>query len=129
DDVARGQPQRLQAVGVEPDAHGVVAGAEHDQRADAVDARDRVGDLDGGVIRYEQGVARVVRRIEVHDHHDVGRALVHRHADVTHVGRQARLRDGDAVLHLHLGDVEVSADVEGDVDGEAPVGRRVGRQV
>ena len=38
DDVARGQAERLQAVGIEPDAHRIVAAAEHGDRADAVDA-------------------------------------------------------------------------------------------
>ena len=108
--VVRGQTERLQPVGIEPDAHRIVAAAEHDDRADAVDAGQRVGDLDGGVVGDEQRVARLVRRIEVHDHHQVGRALVDGDADVAHVGRQARLRDGDAVLHLHLRDIEIGAD-------------------
>jgi hypothetical protein len=33
DDVPRRQPERLQAVGIEPDAHGIVAAAEHGDRA------------------------------------------------------------------------------------------------
>ena len=82
-----------------------------------------------GVIRDEQRVARLVRRIKVHDHHQVGRALVHGDADIAHVGRQARLRDGDAVLHLHLRDIEIGADIEGHRDREAAVGGRVRRHV
>ena len=74
--VARGQAERLQAVGIEPDAHRVVAAAEHGDRADAVDAGQRVRDLERGVVGDEQRVARLVRRIEMHDHHQVGRALV-----------------------------------------------------
>ena len=35
----------------------------------------------------------------------------------------------DAVLHLHLRDIEIGADVEGHRDGEAPVGGRVRRHV
>ena len=83
-------------------------------RADAVDAGQRVGDLDGRVVGDEQRVARFVGRIEMHDHHQVGRALVDGDADVAHVDRQARLRDRDAVLHLHLRDIEVGAELEGD---------------
>ena len=128
-DVGGGQPERLQPVGIEPDAHRIVAAAEHGDRADAVDAGERVGHFERGVIGDEQRVARLVRRIKVHDHHQVGRGLADGDADVAHVGRQARLRDRDAVLHLHLRDVEIGAEVEADLDGEAPVGGRVRRHV
>ena len=65
----------------------------------------------------------------MHDHHQVGRALVDGDADVAHVGRQARLRDRDAVLHLHLRDIEIGAELEGDGDREAAVAGRVRRHV
>ena len=128
-DVGRGQAERLQAIRIEPDAHRIIAAAEHRDRADAVDAGQRIGDFERGVIGDEQRVARLVGRIKVHDHHQVGRGLGHRDADIAHVGRQPRLRDGDAVLHLHLGDVEIGAEIEADLDREAAVGRRVRRHV
>ena len=129
DDVARRQPERLQAVGIEPDAHGIVAAAEHRDRADAVDAVQHVDDADVGVVGDEERVARLVRRIEVHDHHQVGRGLGHRDADVAHVRRQPRLGDRHAVLHLHLRDVEIGAELERHGDREAAVARRVRRDV
>ena len=46
DDVGRGQAERLQPVGIEPDPHRVVARAEHGDRADAVDAGQHVLDLE-----------------------------------------------------------------------------------
>ena len=128
-DVAGGEAERLQPVGIEPDAHRIVAPAERRDRADAVDAVELVDHLGGGVVRDEQRVARLVGRIEVHDHHQVGRALRRGDADVAHVGRHARQRDRDAVLHLHLRDVEVGAEVEGHVDLEAAVAGRVRRDV
>ena len=128
-DVARGQADGLQPVGIEPHAHRIVAAAKHRDRPDAVDARQRVGNRERGVVRNEQAVARFVRRIEVHDHHQVGRALGHRYADVAHVDRKSRLRDRHAILHLHLGDVEIGAEIERDRDGKAPVRRRVRRHV
>ena len=82
-----------------------------------------------GIVGDEERVARLVGRIEVHDHHQVGRGLGHGDADVAHVGRQPRLGDRHAVLHLHLGDVEVGAELERDGDGEAAVTRRVRRDV
>jgi len=69
-DVGRGQAERGQAVGLEPDAHGVVAGAEHLRIAHAVHlALDRLGD---GRLNHlgrgagEEGGDRELRR------HDVG---------------------------------------------------------
>src|ERR1051326_6166692 len=128
-DVGGGQTQRLQAVRVEPCAHGIIAAAEHDDRADPVDAGERIDDLERRVIGDEQRVARFVGRIEMHDHHDVGRAFGDRDADIAHVLRQARLGDRDAVLHLHLGDIEVGAEVEGHRNREAAVGGRVRRDI
>ena len=127
--VGCGQAERLQAVRIEPDAHRIIAAAEHGDRADAVDAGERIGDFERGVVRNEQGIARLVGRIKMHDHHQVGRGFCHRDADIADVGRQPRLRDGDAVLDLHLGDVEVGAEVERHLDRKAPVRRRIGRHI
>ena len=46
DDVIGGQAERLQPVRIEPDAHRIVAAAEHGDRPDAFDARQHVDDLD-----------------------------------------------------------------------------------
>ena len=127
--VGRGQAERLQAIRIEPDAHRIVAAAEHRDRADAVDPGQRVLDLQGRVVGDEQRVARAVGRDEMHDHHQVGRALVDGDADRPHVGRQPRLRDRHAVLHLHLRDIEIGAEIEAHRDGEASVRRRVRRHV
>ena len=124
-DVGRGQAERLQAIRIEPHPHRIIAAAEHRDRADAVDAGQRIGHFQRRVVGDEQRIARLVGRIEVHDHHQIGRGFVDRDADIAHVGRQPRLRDGDPVLHLHLRDIEIGAEVEADLDGEAPVGRRV----
>ena len=128
-DVVRGHAERLQTVGIEPDPHRIVAAAEHDDRADALDARERVLDLERGVVGDEQRVARLVGRQHVHDHHQVGRGLGDGDADVAHVSRQARQRGRDAVLHLHLGDIEIGADIERHADREAPVAVGVRRHV
>jgi hypothetical protein len=50
----------------------------------------------------------------VDDHHQVGRALGRGDAQAAHLLRQARLGNGDAVLHQHLRLVEVGAELEGD---------------
>ena len=61
----------------------------------------------------------------MHHHHQVGRSFGDRDADVTHIGRQPRLRDRDAVLHLHLRDIEISPDIEGHRNREPAVAGRV----
>ena len=125
DHVVRGQIERLQPVGIEPDLHGIVAGAENGQRAHPLDAGEHVGDFQVGVVRHEQRAARIVRRIEVHHRQDVGRALIDGDADLLHRRRQPRDGGGDAVLHLHLRGIEIGADVEGDGDVELAIGGRV----
>ena len=127
--VAGGEGERLQPVWIEPDAHRIVAPAEGRDRADTGEAAELVGHLGGGVVRDEQRIARLVGRIEVHDQRQVGRVLHRGDADIAHVGRYARLRDCDAVLHLHLRDVEVGAELEGDVDLETAVTGCVRRDV
>ena len=61
----------------------------------------------------------------MHDHHQVGRGLAHRDAEPAHVFRQARLGDGDAVLHQHLRLIDVRPRLEDDVDRQLPVARRL----
>ena len=65
----------------------------------------------------------------MHDHHEVGRGSCDRDADIAHVRRQARLGDRHAVLDLHLRDIEVGAELEGDRDRELAVAGRIRRHV
>ena len=48
--VIGGKTERLQSVRIEPRTHHVVAAAENDERADAVNARDRIRDFNGRII-------------------------------------------------------------------------------
>ena len=49
-DVGRGQADRLQAVGIDPDAHRIVAAAEDGDRAHPVDAGQNVGDRERRIV-------------------------------------------------------------------------------
>ena len=84
DHVLRHQPARLQLLRIEPDADGVLAGAEHGDAADAVEAGDLVEQVDGGVVRQEQAVVAPVGRGERDDLEDRGRLLVGLHALLLH---------------------------------------------
>ncbi len=122
DDVGRRQAARRDLVGIEPDAHGVVAGAEDHHLAHARDARQHVLHLQHGVVAQVHHVVAVVGRHQVHDHRDVGRALDGGDAELPHLLGQARQRLADAVLHLHLREVDVGAHAEG--DGQLSARRR-----
>ena len=56
DDLGDGDVQRGEAVGLHPDAHGVLARAEDADAADARDAGERLVEVDVGVVRQEGGV-------------------------------------------------------------------------
>ncbi len=99
--------------GIEPDAHGVIAGAEHGDVADARQAGEIVDEIDRRVIAHEQAVVLPVRRIERHDLQDRGVLFLDGDALRLHRLRQRGQRAVDAVLHQHLIDVGIGADVEG----------------
>ena len=128
-DVARREVKRGDLLGIEPDAHRVVAGAEHARVADAVDSRELVADVQRRVVGEVEHVVTLVRRGEVHDQREIRRRLVGRDAEPLGDLGQLRQRLRDAVLHLHLRLVEVGAQRESDGERHDAVGRRLRRRV
>ena len=102
DDVLGRQPARLQEVRVEPDAHGVLPGAEHRHVADAGEAAQLVLHVDDGVVRQEQAVEAAVGGDEPDELEDRGRLLLGRHPLELDFLRQRRDRRGHAVLDQDL---------------------------
>ncbi len=91
DDVGNRHAQARDAIGPEPDAHGVVAAAEQVDLPDPLDARDRVVDVDRRVVRQKAVVVRPVRRLD-RDHQQRERQrLLDRDAVVLHRLRHLRL--------------------------------------
>ena len=129
DHIAGGQIARRHLLRIEPHAHGVVAGAEHAHVAHAIQARERVAHVQRGVVAQVQGVVASVGRGQVHHHQERGRALERGNADGAHFLGQARQRLRHAVLHLHLGAVDVRADAEGDGQRQRAVDGRLRRHV
>jgi len=121
-----GHLPRRQLLGVQPDAHAVVARAEEDHVADALDAGQGVLDLDGRVVAQVQLVVLepllaglrvgLLHRDEVDAQQDAGRLLLGRHPLPAHLLGQLGLGDRHPVLHQHLGHVEVGPQREGDVE-------------
>ena len=129
DHVAGGQIAERELLGIEPDAHRVVARAEDGDVADAVDAREHVLHVQRGVVGDVEQVARAVGRAQMDHHHQVGRLLGDGDADGAHLLGQTRQGDGDAVLHQHLRRIEVGAELEGDGQRHAAVAGRLRRHV
>ena len=129
DDVLRHQAAHLQLVRIEPDPHRILAGAEHRDVADAGQPRQFVPDVDGGVVAQEQAVIGRIRRRQRHEQQDRRRLLLHGDALVLHRLRQLRQRARHPVLHQHLREVEVGADLERHGQRIGAVGAAVGLHV
>ena len=109
----RRQPIGVELLRVEPDAHRVLADAQHLRVADARQARQLVDQVDGGVVRHVEAVEGRVRRGQRHDLQDRGRLLLHDHALRLDGHGQRGQRRAHLVLHQHLREIEVGADGEG----------------
>ena len=127
--LGRGHAERGDLVRIEPQPHRIVAGAEHLDVADAVEAQQLVAHLQQRIVGDIELVKAVVRRQHEYDHQDVGAVLAGDDAVALHLFRQPRLRDRDAVLHQHLRLVQVSAELEGDGDGEIAVRGRLAVEI
>ncbi len=120
-DVLRVQAARFELLRIEPDAHRILAGAEHVDVADPGQSRQFVLEIDGGVIGEIEAVVAAVRRRQGDEQQDRGRALLHRDALRLHGLRQLRQRARHAVLHQDLRRIEIGADLEGDRERVAAV--------
>ena len=112
DHVVRAQVHRRHFVGIEPDALAVVALAEVGNVAHAVDPQQLVLDLDRRVVAQVEIVITSVGRNEVDAQQDAGRLLLHGHALQLDLLRQQGRGQRDAILHQHLGHVQVGAQAQ-----------------
>ena len=125
----RGQVPGGDLGGIEPDPHGVVAGAEDADVAHVRQPRQHVPDLDQRVVPEIQHVVATVGRGQVDDHGQIGRALERGHAQPAHLLGQPGQRLVDPVLHLHLRHVHVGAEGEGHGQLHHAIGGRRGGHV
>ncbi len=112
----------MQFVGVEPDAHGILAGAEDVDIADARHAREFILQMDRRVIGEIERIVARVGRIERDEEEDRGRFLLDRDALRLDGLRQRGERRSDAILHQDLREIDVGADLEGHGQRIAAVG-------
>ena len=129
DDLSGHEVARRDLVGVEPDPHRIVAGAEDPHITDAVELRQLVLHLQCRVIRDVELVARRVRRAQVDHHQHVGRVLLHDDTEPLYLLGKLRPRDSDAVLNENLCDIEIGAEGEGDRELQIAVRGRLAAHV
>ncbi len=114
DDVVRGNVAVGHLVGIEPDAHAVIALAQVVDVSDAVDSQQIVFDINRGIVAQIQVVVAAVGRNQVHRQQNARRLLVGVDALQLHLLRQLRHGQRDAILHEHLRHVQIGAQCEGD---------------
>jgi hypothetical protein len=125
---AVGQVQPEQPGRVDPDAHGAL-GAEQLRLADAGQALDLGQHAAGGEVAQRHRVpGRVVRR-EDGEQQEVAAGLFHAHPLLGHRRGQARRGAGQAVLHVHLGQVGIGARLKAQGDLAGAIGLRHGLHV
>ncbi len=133
--IAGGQVPRRQLGRVEPDAHAVILPAEGEDVPHALDAPQRVLEIDGRIVAQVELVVlrparrRVVLGNQVDDEEDVRGPLLDGHADGLDLGGHRRQGDGDSVLHQDLGHVDVGPQREGHVQGVRAVVAALRRHV
>ena len=87
----------FQLVRIEPDAHRILAGAEHEDVADAGQPRQFVLEVYRGVVGEIEAVVAPVRGSQGDEQQDRRRKLLHRNALCLYRVRQRRQRTGHAV--------------------------------
>ena len=116
-------------VRIEPNAHGVLTGAEDLCRADARDSAQLGDEVDVPVVEEELHVRVLVRGIQVHIHQHVRTEIVHDHAFALNQWRQTAHDLIHTVHDVHRGLVGVGAHVEHDLNRCLSRAGRVGSHV
>ena len=111
--VRTGQPQRRQLFRFQPDAHAVLR-TENLHVADTVHPRQRIFQIGVGIVAQIEVVISVLRRTQRQKRQHVGHLGIHLQPLLLNNFRQLRHHLVQAVLHLHLGNVRIGADVKGD---------------
>jgi len=123
DYIGGGERAGRKALRIEPDAHGVFALAEDHHVAHAGHALERILDVDIEIVGDELGRVAAIFGIEASSENKVEVGLGDGDAGGVDRGGQAPGDAGHAVLHVHGGDVEIVAGLEGGGDGaDAAVG-------
>ena len=121
DHIAHGHAQGGQLPRVEPHAHAVVQRAEDRRLAHTGQARQRVLDVDRGVVGKKQRIVGLFWRCQVDNQQHLGGLLLHGHPDALHILGQARGGDRRAVLRVDRRDIRVRSHLEGNAERHGAV--------
>ena len=122
-DVANRDRVFVELARIEPDPHRIF-GAEQRVIANAGNPAQRVLNIGSNIVVDVLSVHAAVGRDEADDHHEVPGGLGDADALRGHLRRQHRLGQGQLVLHLNLGNVDVRALLERQVDLHRAAGLR-----
>lgn len=122
--IRRRQIARGKLVWVQPDAHGVIAGAEHEDLAHAWQAPQIVFQIQHRVVAQIELVVTTVGRDQIDDQGQIGRLLLRGHTNLADFIRQPWQSALHAVLHLVFGQIGIGADLERDAHLQRAVGGR-----
>ena len=105
DDLRHRDAELGQLIGLDPQPHRILAGAEYLHAADARHARELVVEIDVGVVGQKLRVVSAVRRIQADQHQRRGQRLLHR--DAVAVDLRRKLRCGERLAHLRQDQIGV----------------------
>ena len=108
-------------VGLEPDAHGVFAGAEDLDVADAGGAQQGVDEVDVGVVGHPCGVVFLAGGLQDVEQQGAAADAAHGHAELLDFAGQLGVGLGVAQVAEHLVHLRGAADFEGDVEAHGAV--------
>ena len=118
-----------QAIRLDPDAHRIVARAEHVHAPDPLDSSEDVLDVDQGVVAQEVLIVSSVFGREGDDHQEVRKRFLGGHPESLHFLGQLGRSGRDPVLREHGVHVRVGSDLEGGLDDRCAVVRVRGLHV
>ena len=127
DNLRDGNLELRQLVGPHPQAHGILSGAEDLNRADSLHARQRIGQVDIGVVRQEPVVMGALGRVEGNQHQRGQRRLLDGDAVIGDIHGELRRRLRLAALGENQIRVGIRGHVEIDDHPHLPVGGGVER--
>ena len=117
--VGRGHLHPVELVGIEPDAHGVLA-AEQGDVTDPVQTAQGLLDVGYHIVRQVIVGHGAIGGDEGGHHQEAAGGLLDPHALLLHLLGQERHGLLQLVLHLHLGDVGIRARLEGEGHADVP---------
>ena len=122
DNLGNGDLQLGELVGLDPEAHGVLPGAEYLNRANAFQACELVVQVDVGVVGQEPGIISAFGRVQGDQHQGCEHRFLNGDAEIVDIGGELRRGLRFAALRENQVRIGVRGNVEIDDQPHLPVG-------